>query len=574
MDFYKLIKYLLNKSNQIKNIIEFNSNKKIYKNKSLDEIKSFKNFITHIYYDTRKLGKEISETFDKEILKGFVFIKGEKYNPYGEIDKIISLKVNILFIESKFLDKILEKLKTIKNNIQIPFYLIISENNRLLLPWIIKFQYNFIDENFYICGVTGTNGKTTTVNLLKEALNSINNLSASIGTIGVHYKNLKDENKSIEIERTTPEIYDIFKYLKDLANEGIKNIFIEVSSIAAVLGRVESLSFDSIIFTNMTEDHLDFHKTLKNYYSSKLKFIDLLQNSPKNKKILIFNHDDPNSRLILEKLKQIKENSGSLDFFIITYGKNNIDSFYSKDKLYEENLLFNVFINSIKNNSGILKIDYKILNNKFKYTFQKDIEIEIQSNLIGEYNAYNIAAVLSVLYFKEINFDLIKNSFEKINVPGRLEKIRFNTNDIFIDYAHTEDALKNVLLTLKNSNYENIITVFGCGGDREKEKREKMGNIAEKYSDLVIVTDDNPRNEDEEIIINMILKGINNKDKVIVEKNRSKAIEIGISKLNELKNSCLLIAGKGHENYQEIKGEKIYFSDKNQVIKNLEKFKI
>lgn len=558
-----LISYLLKETKQVTRIIHLTD----HKSNVIDNFEKIlsEKYIGNIYYDTRKISiNSRKSNYNKKILNGFIFIKGKNYNPYNNLELIISNGINLLFIELLYLNDVIDRLKNIKEKNK-SFYIILSKNNRFLLAWIIKYLYKFIDSDFFICGVTGTNGKTTIVHILNHVFNSINEFSASIGTIGINYKNKSYEEFKIKIERTTPEVYDIFDYLKLLKKEGIKNIFIEISSIASVLGRVASISFDSIVFTNMTEDHLDFHKTLENYYNAKLDFIDLLQRSNKKGKILVFNHDDPKSVLIMERLKKIEKKVDKLSFFIVTYGKKDIDDFYKKNKIYKKYLLFNVFISSINTKSGYMRVKYEIKSDK-KKIFKN---FEIISSIIGDYNAYNIAAALAILYMKKVSFDIIGTAFKNIYIPGRLEKIKFKGNDIYVDYAHTEDALENVLLTLKNSNYNYIITLFGCGGDREKEKREKMGEVADKYSDFIVLTNDNPRNENENEIIQMILKGIKNKAKVIIELERELAIKKAINKLNKLKNSCLLIAGKGHETYQEIKGEKKYFSDKEQVLKNI-----
>ena len=353
----------------------------------------------------------------------------------------------------------------------------VKSTRKYLEKYLKKYYYKQIKDVILI-GVTGTNGKTSTSYLIYQALNLAGIKCSYIGTIGFYLE--KDIKK---LNNTTPDICDLYEMIIESINCGCKAVVMEVSSHALKLGRVNTLKFDYAILTNITEDHLDFHKTYKDYYKTKMS--------------------------IFKKLK--KKGTKISDIKIENYDINN----------------------------DYFKYNNKIYNTKIK----------------GEYNIKNI--IPSIIILDKMNIDSRKIIPQLCLPPGRMQIIKFKNNSIIIDYAHTPDAMEKIISTVKIMNHNRIITIFGCGGNREKEKRPKMGEIASLLSDYVILTNDNPRDENPKEIIREIKQNMNNNYKIIYD--RKKAIQEGIKMLKE--NDILLILGKGHEEYQIIDNKKIFFSD-------------
>ena len=353
----------------------------------------------------------------------------------------------------------------------------VKSTRKYLEKYLKKYYYKQIKDVILI-GVTGTNGKTSTSYLIYQALNLAGIKCSYIGTIGFYL-----ENDIKKLNNTTPDICDLYEMIIESINCGCKAVVMEVSSHALKLGRVNTLKFDYAILTNITEDHLDFHKTYKDYYKTKMS--------------------------IFKKLK--KKGTKISDIKIENYDINN-DYFEYNNKIY---------------------------NTKIK----------------GEYNIKNI--IPSIIILDKMNIDSRKIIPQLCLPPGRMQIIKFKNNNIIIDYAHTPDAMEKIISTVKIMNHNKIITIFGCGGNREKEKRPKMGEIASLLSDYVILTNDNPRDENPKEIIREIKQNMNNNYKIIYD--RKKAIQEGIKMLKE--NDVLLILGKGHEEYQIIDNKKIFFSD-------------
>lgn len=379
-----------------------------------------------------------------------------------------------------------------------------------------EYYNNYIYNKYYdkikditLIGVTGTNGKTTTSYVIYDILNKMDVKCAYIGTIGF-YKNgiIK------ELNNTTPNIEELYEYLYECANDDIKYVVMEVSSHALDQDRVYGLKYDAGIFTNLTEDHLDYHKNMEEYKKAKL----LLFNKLRNKRIAIVNSDDQNYK----------------DFML----SNNYNVKVGRFGDFK--------IKDIKLNDDSLDLKFSFKNDYFKHL-----------NMVGKYNAYNYLEAVAALVY--LNFDI--NEILKIDVftpPGRMYIVKYKDNTIFIDYAHTPDAMEKVLKSVNEFKKNRIITIFGCGGDRDRFKRSIMGDIASSYSNKVIITNDNPRNEDDDSIIFDIVGGIK-KDNFEIVKNRRDAIIKGISYLG--KNDILLILGKGHEDYQIIGNIRNHFSD-------------
>lgn len=399
--------------------------------------------------------------------------------------------------------------------------------------------YDYPAKNLNLIGVTGTNGKTTTTYILDSIYREKGDKTGIIGTI---------ENKIIdeiiESKNTTPEISSLQKILHMMVEKGVKTCFMEVSSHALVLDRVKGCYYNGAIFTNLTEDHLDFHITMENYFLAKKKLFESL----KSGSTAVINIDDKYSSRLLESIP--KE-----DVNIIKYSiKNkNISDVYAKN----------------------INFDKKNFLSNFEIVFNEKEKIVISTKLLGKHNIYNILAAAGMAYAQNINLNLIKKGIETLNgVRGRFEFIREGQDfAVVIDYAHTDDALKRILKALKSFNMNRIITVFGCGGNRDRKKRPLMAEVASMYSDYIFVTNDNPREEDPKSIALDIEIGLKKMDynNYTVQLDRKEAIKEAISMAR--KDDIVLIAGKGHENYQIINNKKYHFSDKEEAIFTLKNLK-
>lgn len=384
------------------------------------------------------------------------------------------------------------------------------KDTRLYLANYLKEKYYDKIRELKIIGVTGTNGKTTTAYLIYQALNKAKVKCGYIGTIGFYL-----ENKVRDLENTTPEILELYEMFLEALESDYKFIVMEVSSHALATNRVYGLEFDYAIFTNLTEDHLDYHKNMHNYFKSKKRLFKQL----KEDSVAIINIDDKYGRKIKTKNKiTISRNKGN--YVLNSY------SFSDKTRF--------------------------ILNNK-KY----------ETSLMGTYNIYNMINVIIML--DELG---IKNKFKIIkkleSPPGRMQIINYNDNKVIVDYAHTPDAVLNILKSVKDFAKSKIYVIIGCGGNRDKFKRPIMAKLASDNSDLVILTSDNPRDEDPLEIIDDMLKGIKNNNYQIIV-NRKDAIEKGMQLLEN--NDILLVLGKGHEKYQIIGNEKKFFDDRVEINK-------
>ncbi len=391
--------------------------------------------------------------------------------------------------------------------------------------------YEDPSEKIELIGVTGTNGKTSVATFLKDIL-SQDDKCGFIGTTGIF-----DGRDNYLNKNTTPNNIEIQKSLNNMVKNNCKYCTMEVSSHALALKRVENLKYKIGIFTNLTEDHLDFHKTFENYRKAKESLFHMTTSAN------IINIDDVNGRIILDSIKE-------LEVPYYTYGINYESTFTAKNvKLYEDKTVFTLL-------------------------GPNNFETKVTLNMVGHFTVYNCLAVICACYVLGMDINEIVNRISKLKgVNGRFERVDNNKNiHVFVDYAHTPDALDNVLKSIKAFARGRIITVFGCGGNREKEKRPLMGRIAQKYSDLAIITSDNPRYEDPSEIIKDILIGIDkNKENYIVTVDRKDAIKEAIQRAKE--GDIVLIAGKGHENYQIIKDEIVEFDDKlvaKEILNNMD----
>ena len=385
---------------------------------------------------------------------------------------------------------------------------------------------NYLKEKYYekikdlkLIGITGTNGKTTSCYLLWQALNKLKVKTAYIGTIGFYI-----DDKVRELNNTTPDVLDLYEMFIESVNNNCQYVVMEVSSHSLSFDRVGGLLFDYAIFTNLTQDHLDYHKNMESYAFAKQK---LFKNIKEDGFAIVNVDDESNKYYLLDENKNI------------TYGQNNSD-YQIID--FKDNMNGSVF--KLKNSEAI---------------------IEYNTELLGKYNIYNLINTIIVLNNEQFKLEDIKKVVRELKEPpGRLEKIRLPLGMVIIDYAHTPDAVEKVIKAIKEVCKGSVYTIVGCGGNRDKKKRPLMGTISTELSDYVIFTNDNPRNEEPMNIINDIVQNLDNKNYEI-EENREKAIFKGIQKLS--KNDILLVLGKGHEDYQIIGNNKIHFSDKEIVLK-------
>ncbi|GAA0293309.1 UDP-N-acetylmuramoyl-L-alanyl-D-glutamate--2,6-diaminopimelate ligase [Psychrosphaera haliotis] len=383
-----------------------------------------------------------------------------------------------------------------------------------------------------VIGITGTNGKTSISHLLAQIADMDStklkkqNGCAVIGTMGTgHIDNLVPSNN------TTPGITDVYKLLSTFSESNFKAAAMEVSSHALAQGRVAGLDFDIAVFTNLTHEHLDYHGTMDQYFAEKAKlFIDY------QPRVAVINVDDSYG----EKLGHLVTEPTRL----VAYGQSESVPAYSEY----------VWVKTVECQSYGLHLEIEWQLSGSKETTSLDLP------LYGEFNAMNIAAVFATSLLSGWAFD--SSAYAKLKpVPGRLELfVEPNQPIAIVDYAHTPDALKASLKAVKEHLSGELTLVFGCGGDRDTSKRPLMAEVAERYADHIIVTNDNPRTEDQETIVQGIMVGFKNPQNISIEYDRKLAIELAVSRANQ--EDAILIAGKGHEDYQIIGDQKIDYDER------------
>ena len=398
-----------------------------------------------------------------------------------------------------------------------------------------RIRYGNASKKLKIIGVTGTNGKTTTATLLYKVATVLGYKVGLIGTVEniIGFSIVLHDEKA---PSTTPDSIYLTKLLRKMLDEGCEYVFMEVSSHALDQNRVAGINFTGGIFTNLTHDHLDYHKNFENYFGAKKKFFTMLP----TKAFALTNVDDEYGKKMLEDIKARKFSYG----FLSGVGPPTVQDFHGEIK----------------------KLDFDGL----QFSINKK---EVRSRLLGKFNAYNLLAVWSTC--KLLNFDLVKVNkiLESIEPPrGRFDYyISQNGIVVIIDYAHTPDALEKVLLTIKEikSNSGRIISVFGCGGDRDPLKRSKMGKIGASLSDIAIFTSDNPRSENSDKIIDDMKSDLVHEENIKVVTIADRRLAIGEAVETAQKGDIILCAGKGHEDYQEINGKRIHFNDMEEFKKVL-----
>ena len=431
--------------------------------------------------------------------KIFLAIKGLKYDGHDYIEE--ALKNGALAVISERENKFSKKI-------------ILTKNTRFVFSKLASIFYNYDPEKMICIGITGTNGKTTSSYMLKNMLAHLGIEVGIIGTIGSNFG-----NHQFETNLTTPDASDIHKILHKMESLGCKTCVMEASSHAIAQFRVAHIDFKCSIFTNLSQDHLDYHKNMEEYFKTKAKIFS-------KKNISIINTDCRWGKILSENLNNK-----------ITFGTQNQD----------------VVIKNIKPSIDKTQFEIHFKNKIYKKTI----------NLTGAYNATNFAgcfaACVSLGHRPE---DILGVNIEQ--VPGRMELFLKNNVYFFIDYSHTEDALRAALKSLNEVKRKKIITVFGCGGDRDIGKRTKMARVSEVLSDYTIVTSDNPRYEDPLSIMENIKSGFSSLENVEFIESRRMAIKRAVNLAKQ--DDIVLVAGKGHESYQSVKGKKIELNDKAVIL--------
>ncbi|MFN4227230.1 MAG: UDP-N-acetylmuramoyl-L-alanyl-D-glutamate--2,6-diaminopimelate ligase [Candidatus Ratteibacteria bacterium] len=480
------------------------------KKKKVFNINNFE--VKGIAYDSRK----IQENYI------FVAIKGTKQDGHNFVNDAIERGAKCIVVSKR------------PSIVRSDITEIIVEDTKKSLSEIANIYYDYPSKKLNVLGITGTNGKTTTNFVIKQILEENGIKTGLIGTIFYEIG-----ERRIVSTNTTPESLDLIEMFSEMLKNNCKWAVMEVSSHGIDQKRIEGIDFNVGIFTNIaSHEHLDYHKTFKNYLNTKLLFFTkYLKESEKKEKYAIINIDSPYSKIFVKRC----EKSG---IELITFGKNKNANIK----------LLNYYIEKEGN-----FLEVKIENEKLTF----------KSKISGLGNIYNLLAGIAFSYIYKISYQTVQNAFLKIeSIPGRFEFINEGQDfSVIVDYAHTHQALKNLLLSVKNLKPRRIIVIFGCGGDRDKSKRPLMGKIAAKMADFVIITSDNPRTEDPIKIIKDIESGIPFylRRKYISIPDRKRAIYEGISMAKT--NDCVVIAGKGHEAFQILKDVTIPFDDREEARK-------
>ena len=449
----------------------------------------------------------------------FVAIVGFKNDGHDFVSEAVGMGAVAVMVQKKI-------------NISSTVTQIVVGDCRKSLPILCRNFFDSPSKFFKLIGVTGTNGKTTTCFLINSILNNAGLKTSLITTVKSYIL-----NKLVLFDRTTPDSLDLNNFFYKSKAKKIDAACLEISSHSIDLHRIDHLNFDYIVFTNLSQDHLDYHKNINNYFNVKKKIFLEKYRCVYGGKSAVINIDDSYG-LEIAKATDLNTISYSLK-------SNHAD----------------IWAENVKNSISGIEMNVNIANNRRQF--------KITSPLCGYFNAYNILAAIGVCLDMGIRIKSIQSGIKSMHgVKGRFEKIILDSNaTVVIDYAHTPDGLENVLETLRLiiKPGGRIITVFGCGGDRDKGKREIMGQISGNQSDFVVITSDNPRSESPEFIIGMVEKGLiktGNKN-YIKQVDRKKAINAALNMAKE--NDVVLIAGKGHENYQEFKDYRVPFSDQKIV---------
>jgi len=460
------------------------------------------------------LDEEISDIWgdSRKVTKGsaFLCLDGTKFDGHNYIEDAVKFGAKVVIMQKKV---------ALPDNVRF----VLIDGGRAS---IAKISCNFFEnpsQKFKLIGITGTKGKTTTTYMIKSILEQSGLKVGIIGTIEAKLGDIKLSDSS----NTTPDAIELQRLFSKMENEGADVVVMEVSSHALDLYRVEGSDFDIGVFTNLSQDHMDYHKNFENYYLAKKKLFSMC-------KLALINTDDEYGKRLFEEVKIPKKSFG-ID--------SNADFNATNLEITSNFVTF-----SVKNDKYLVKIP-------------------------GKFSVYNALSAIAVSKEFEIELKVINDGFNCLTVPGRSEIVDIGTDfTVMVDYAHSPDSLKNILLAIRECVKGRIICVFGCGGDRDKTKRPIMGEIAGRLSDISIVTSDNPRSEDPNQIILEIEEGLRRTNKEYLKiVDRAEAIfkALSIAKLDDV----VVIAGKGHEPYQILNDKIIHFDDREQVKIQFEKLR-
>lgn len=435
----------------------------------------------------------------------FVAIKGYETDGHRFIDQAIENGAVALVVEENVDDCAIPMIKV--------------DNSRKVLSLMANRFFESPSEQLDFVGITGTNGKTTTAVLLQSVFEKAGKSPGLIGTINYEWK-----NHSEEANNTTPDILQLHEILAKMKNDQVQSVVMEVSSHALALHRVEGLKFKVGIFTNLTRDHMDFHKTTEAYADAKARLFQMISEDG----VAILNGDDP----FFERMKKEAKCK------VLTFGIKNphVDCPIKEIKMHAHHTTFEI-----------------------EYAGRK---IPVSTHLLGRYNVLNVAAAILTGLEMGVEEDTIRYSIADVhNVPGRVEHIKTSAGfRVLVDYAHTPDALQNVLISAREFTQNKLIAVFGCGGDRDRGKRPEMGRIGSVFSDVCIITSDNPRTENPTLIIDDIIAGVEPHILYEAIPDRREAIYHALKIARH--GDTVVIAGKGHETYQQVGHEKFPFDDR------------
>lgn len=459
------------------------------------------NIIGDLDLEVKNVCIDTKSVIDKSL---FICIKGCNYDGHDYVEKAKEYGACAIIAE-----------REVESNLPQ----IIVNNSRKAMSMVASNFYGNADKKLRIIGVTGTNGKTTTAHFITAIMTYAGYKCGLIGTLGIYY-----DNKLIEPTLTTPDPLLLHKTFSEMVNSGVEVVIMEVSAHAVYFDKVYGIDFEFIAFTNFSQDHLDFFKTMESYQDAKLKLFR------ENKiEYIVSNSDDE----LCRKIEKINNKT-------VTYGINNPSDVFAID--IDENI------------DGV-----RFVINLFDRIY------EVKLNLIGKFNVYNALCASTICALFGIKTEMVIEGLSSIKgIAGRLELVYSGDYMIFIDYAHSPDGLVKAINAVRAVSGGEIVCVFGCGGNRDVEKREIMGRISGELADFTIITSDNPRYEEPMEILYQIEKGIMNvTNKYVLIENREDAINYAIS--NAKKGNVILIAGKGAENYQEVFGIKKLYNDKDTV---------
>ncbi|WP_438446311.1 UDP-N-acetylmuramoyl-L-alanyl-D-glutamate--2,6-diaminopimelate ligase [Gorillibacterium sp. sgz5001074] len=448
----------------------------------------------------------------------FICVRGFKVDGHRFADKAVEQGAVALVVEERL-------------PLDVP--MLVVKDARFAMSVIANHFYGYPSHDMKVIGVTGTNGKTTTTYMLEKILNDCGFRTGLMGTV-----RMRIGDEIFPTENTTQEALDLQRNFRRMADVGTQYCIMEVSSHALDLGRVKSTRFRSALFTNLTQDHLDYHKTMEEYRAAKGLFFSRLGNgiasSPEERSYALLNADDPAS-VYYAKQSAVET---------LTYG--------------------------IENDADVRAADIRITakGTRFRLTAYAG-ETDVHLKLVGKFNVYNALGAVAVALLEGVSLEQVKESLEAMPpVEGRMETVDEGQDFlVLVDYAHTPDGLENALAAVKEVAEGRVITVFGCGGDRDRTKRPKMGRIAALYSDYVFITSDNPRSEDPEAILSDIEPGVTDagltRERYAMIADRRTAIQKAIEMASP--KDVVLIAGKGHETYQLVKGATLHFDDREEA---------